>query len=371
MMASRSPIGVLWATIILWGAMLLVIWALATYAHGDECNPDLVSDLTPKCQLYKPQFRQCRPDQDLNKDMDLLDNLCAACPAGQCLTGITLSGGPLCTPCGGCAGFMQCAPPTVVIGHDANCNDICSSNFCDPNPCQNGGQCILTGNGFLCLCPCTCSGTLCETCVTTTTGVSTTTGTGATTTSTTGAPTTTTLPLFPSTTFLVVPGYPTDTASQNWAVVSDNVMICGRFVPPVGITNATKAAFLLTAGPAENDYTVALYPDDDAGARVMQCHSSITFQTLQQCTSMTPYTLTAGTAYRVCACRQNNFLTADSYLAAAWTVSSGWASEQNGFVVSVGTATNLCTGGNTSPATTGALVQNNSVSPPIVLLSRE
>jgi hypothetical protein len=281
--------------------------------------------------------------------------LCPASGANPCITG-------------------TCQPPTVAIGLNSSCGVICSTDHCNPNPCQHGGLCINQGDTFECVCPCGCTGDLCGMCgATTTTAGPTTTGTGSTTTSTSSTTTTSTLPLFPSTTFLVVPSYPADTDAQDMSAVGNNVMICGRFVPPVGINNATKAAFLLTAGPRENDYVVSIYVDDDAGARVMKCFSSITFNPIQQCTGLPAFSLTAGTPYRVCACRANNFSTADSYLAPRWMASSGWASEQNTFAVSVGRATNPCsfTGGNESPTTTGPIVQDNSLTPPIVLLSRE
>ena len=54
--------------------------------------------------------------------------------------------------------------------------------------------------------------------------------------------TSTTIGLLPSTTFLIVPGYPTEDGIQLWSAVGAGVAICARFSVPIGITNATKAA---------------------------------------------------------------------------------------------------------------------------------
>src|SRR5204863_5939272 len=62
---------------------------------------------------------------------------------------------------GGCPVAASCAPPTVMIGFDSACGIVCSTNWCDPNPCLNGGVCALSGNGFVCICPPNCTGTLC------------------------------------------------------------------------------------------------------------------------------------------------------------------------------------------------------------------
>src|SRR5437773_855065 len=93
-------------------AIMLLLLGLVRVAWGDECNPDLVSNRTPHCQLYQPQFRQCRPDQDLNKDLELLDNLCTSCPPGQCLRGFSFDGTKQCVPCHACPGPQTCPPPT-------------------------------------------------------------------------------------------------------------------------------------------------------------------------------------------------------------------------------------------------------------------
>src|SRR5438477_3689896 len=144
-------------------AIILLLLGLVRVAWGDECNPDLVANRTPRCQLFKPQFRQCRPDQDLNLDMDILDNFCGICPPGQFLEGFDFgTGRPRCAR-PACPGSSSCPPPTFLIGFNGSCGIICSTNWCSPNPC-NTGTCVLSGNSFVCICPAGCSGTLCETC---------------------------------------------------------------------------------------------------------------------------------------------------------------------------------------------------------------
>lgn len=83
--------------------------------------------------LYQPQYRQCRADIDLNKDMDILDFLCQQCPAGQCVSGFDpATAAPTCVPCG-CSGG-SCTPTTcdpnanqALVAVDGGCGFTCGT----------------------------------------------------------------------------------------------------------------------------------------------------------------------------------------------------------------------------------------------------
>ena len=89
-------------------------------------------------------------------------------------------------------------------------------------------------------------------------------------------------------------------------------------------------------------------------------------------TGLPAFSILPNTVYRACACEvSGTFANTGAYEAPNW-LSNGFASEQNAFVFSVGTAAVTCgTGGEGVPDHTGALTQDNSLKPPILLISRE
>ena len=169
-----------------------------------------------------------------------------------------------------------------------------------------------------------------------------------------------------------MPGYPTDDGSQLWSAVPAGTAICARFVPPIGITNATKAVVNQT-GISASTTGFAIYPDSDGAAPLVKWQPTgcVFCSGVHPETGLPAFTLTAGTVYRLCACNVGDFGTGGSYEATNWTTSSGFAGQENAFVVSVGKATTACTGSPFVPPTTGAIIQDNALKPPVALLSVE
>ena len=63
--------------------------------------------------------------------------------------------------------------------------------------------------------------------------------------------------------------------------------------------------------------------------------------------------------------------TAGAYAGPKWTSGLGVAFLLNAFVVKVGSTVNMCDANATPPATTGAMVGNETFAPPYVLVSAE
>ena len=338
-------------------AQILALLALVVWARADECNPNLVSNRTPKCMLYQPQYRQCRPDEDLNKDMDILDFLCQQCPPGQCISGFDPStAAPTCVPCG------------------------CNQGGCNLD-CQNGGFCALVGGVPTCICPPEFCGGLCQQMcspTTTTAAPTTTSSSTSATTSTTSAVTTsttsTTQPVVGSTSFMAIPSYGTSEASIPFPTHDNddgqNHGTCVRFVAPYSINGVSRLVAYNTVSPGLfSSERVAIFPDDDnanplggadGGGNLVGAWSANTNQT---------FNLVKGTIYRECFCATSY---AGNYAGPAWQSPTGFAGEQNTFVISVGQSgpTQFCNG-TMATRTTGALTADATRRPMLVLLSAE
>lgn len=279
--------------------------------------------------------------------------------------------------------LLVCLLPGAAAAFDLPCPPTCDLQ------CQNGGICVFCGElgGQCCICPPEHCGGLCQqmcTPTTTTAAATTTTSTttettsttivGTTTTSTTTATTTTTLVVQDSTSHVIVPFYPTNEVLQTFDLAHNNIPVCVRFQNPIGIASATSTALYQGRSPGIGEKMIwGVYPDDDNAAPLFSAaqSNSADNQVLRQ-TGLAGFSLTRGTIYRACVCVTNVVFFGQnaSYDAAKWIANTGFASEQNLFVPSVGYATNACTGSGV-PATTGAIIPDNSLRAPLILISTE
>lgn len=330
--------------ILAWWLAVFAVVGIAVYAFADECNPDLISDRTPLCQLLKPQYRQCRPDRDINHDFDLLDGLCSPCPAGQCVTGVDPDTLALaCSPCG-CTGGGSCTPIAcdpgfVLTSVDGGCNFTCTAL------CQ-----VCTDAGIP---SCACG-------TSTTTTEAPTTSTTTTTTSTT---TTTTGPPF-SITFIWAPLQPMKTTAEFSSETTADEMRCDMYIPDVGITNADRISFQLSNSGVAVVCAAAIY-SADGNTRLgstggVDCSGGGTITA-----TGSAFTLVEGTEYQLCHCSNQThlpaFLIVDN--AANTSALANTITPAGSFV-----ASNPCVSG-VPPTTTGGSNGTDTHGFPIVLIS--
>jgi hypothetical protein len=324
-------------TLLFWIAVVvfvtITVFAIHRYAHADECNPDLVSDRTPLCQLLKPQYRQCRPDRDINHDFDLLDGLCAPCPAGQCVTGVDPDTLALaCSPCG-CTGGGSCTPIT-----------------CDPGSVLTA---VDSGCGFTCtplVDVCCAAGLNCCPGTTTTTESSSTTETTETSTSTTST-TVTTQPPGPSETFIWAPDIPFQAVSEA-GFGSIDEMKCDAWVPDTGITNATQVTFGWLNSTSGVQCGVAIY-SADGSSRLFSTGGLDCSTGSPRSVTGSAFSLVAGTKYLLCRC--SNTTNLPTFIVTSGAGGSGTALSQIANTLAPAgafTAANSCTAGS-PPSTTG------------------
>jgi hypothetical protein len=173
--------------------------------------------------------------------------------------------------------------------------------------------------------------------------------------------------------FMVVPIYPTSEAQVT--SFPANTMACGRFVMPTTILGATKLAVNVTTGyGAGKKVGFAIYPDVDGGPAIATSGSvggagvAPEIAGIVKATGLTAFDLTGSVTYRACFCASG---TAGAYAGPKWVSGTGFAHLQNAFVVSVGSTTNACDANATPPATTGALVGNETFAPPLMMVSSE
>lgn len=170
-----------------------------------------------------------------------------------------------------------------------------------------------------------------------------------------------------ATTYDFLPGPAAVPAGVKTATLTANLMRCVTFVKHGTLANATKYAIdVIDAGGTAS---VCLYADADAGALIFPLVSAAPATAIDTSgtgsktqTGLDPFTLSDGTAYRLCWTSANTAVT----LAAAGTVD---ANIVNAFATRAGNATN---GGTTGvcPTTTGALGTGASLAVPNVQISQ-
>ena len=93
---------------------------------------------------------------------------CTTCNSGMITNPRYLAGEATGCSCGKVNCFIDVSLVVNIISITLclSCKPYCLAtlilDYCDPNPCQNGGTCLNTGSGFTCNCASNWSGTRCQ-----------------------------------------------------------------------------------------------------------------------------------------------------------------------------------------------------------------
>jgi hypothetical protein len=137
----------------------------------------------------------------------------------------------------------------------------------------------------------------------------------------------------------------------------------------MGIVSATRIAWGLSSTTA-GSMSVGVY-SSDGGTQITETGAvTVLSAAVNSKSSLTPFTLVAGTPYWTCWC--SNATTFNYMGANVGTVNSDPPSVQNAFVTNIGQLASGCTGGDTPPTISPAALSYATVWKPIfVLFSKE
>lgn len=157
----------------------------------------------------------------------------------------------------------------------------------------------------------------------------------------------------------LLPGLTGVLAGTGWTSPTvANTLYCWTVPAPLSITNATKLAAYLSNNQPGTNISFAIYPDNDAGT-VLAFKTGGAVQGVFSATGLTPFSLTAGTLYRLCHCAATGNIVAYMEVNQSQTCCQDvpvTALIQAFHPTYLGTAANSCTAGTAAlPATTGAL----------------
>lgn len=156
---------------------------------------------------------------------------------------------------------------------------------------------------------------------------------------------------------MFLPGY-TSTAGSS-SLGASLGLYCWTFAAERTVTNFTKMAGYLTGSHASNTCAFAVYENGDAGAKLANVVGSCGTGGVLGATGLTPFTLTSGTLYRMCACA--NAADTISYLSVQQATTCCQDTNLTQMVAAfnanmIGRAANDCVAtGSWTPSTTGAL----------------